>query len=202
MSARRFSQVLADGLAWVVTPVAGIGLSIMGAPLRLWRLASLRPKADGTIPVSTQFDGPVHASARVRLTFGDHCRSGRDAYFETTGGGRIVVGNNVRINTGALLASHNSIVIGNDCLIGEYVSVRDANHGTAMGQLMHLQVHTSSPIVLGSNVWIARGAVVLQGVSIGDDAIVAANSVVNQDVFTGAIVGGVPARVIKMRGAA
>ena len=201
MSIKSIAHALACGLVALLTPVASVCFVVTRMPLRLWRLASLRAKADGAIPVSTQFDGPAHASERVRLTMGEHCRLGRDVYFETTDGGRIVVGNNVRINTGALLASHASIVIGDDCLIGEYVSLRDSNHGTAPDQPMRKQAHTSAPIVVGHNVWIARGVVILQGVTIGDGAIVAANSVVNRDVPAGAIFGGVPAKLIKMRGA-
>ena len=201
MSARSPVQWVANGFAALFTPVASIWFLITRLIFRLWRLAALRAKSSGNIPVSTQFDGPVHASDRALLVLGQHCRLGRDVYFETTDGGHITVGNHARINTGTLLASHSAIVIGNDCLIGEYVSIRDADHGTGMGQPMRKQAHTSAPIVVGHNVWIARGVVILQGVTIGDGAIVAANSVVNRDVPAGAIVGGVPAKLIKMRGA-
>lgn len=166
--------------------------------LRLWRLASLRSRTDGRVPVSTQFDGPVRSVGRVRLVMGEHCRLGREVFVETCGG-RILLGSHVRINSGVVLASYSSISIGNDCMIGEYVTIRDADHGTEPGAPMRTQAHTSVPIVIGNDVWIARGAVILKGVTIGDGVVVAANSVVNRDVPPNAIVGGVSAKLLKMR---
>ena len=94
--------------------------------------------------------------------------------------------------------SYSAVTIGNDCLIGEYVSIRDADHGTEPGTPMRSQAHASAPIVIGDDVWIARGAVILKGVTIGSGAVVAANSVVNRDVEPNSIVGGVPARLLRM----
>ncbi|QYU71054.1 acyltransferase [Leptolyngbya sp. 15MV] len=120
-----------------------------------------------------------------------------------TPGGEIRLGRNVRVNRGCVLVSYAAVEIGDDVLIGEYVSIRDADHGAAVTVPpvpMRLQPHESSPIRIGAGAWIGRGACVLRGVTIGDGAIVAANAVVTKDVPALAIVGGVPARVIKMRG--
>jgi acetyltransferase-like isoleucine patch superfamily enzyme len=54
-------------------------------------------------------------------------------------------------------------------------------------------------VVVGSNVWIGYGACILRGVSVGDNAVIGTNSVVTKDVPANAIVGGVPARIIRMR---
>ena len=56
-----------------------------------------------------------------------------------------------------------------------------------------------SPVVIGNDVWVGSGAVILRGVTIGDGAVIAANAVVTQDVAPFEIVGGVPARVLKLR---
>lgn len=189
---------VADLLATLFKPVAGVTFFLSRPILRIWRLAWLRSQIDGHVPVSSQFDGPVHLAGRVRLQMGEHCRLGRGVFFETCGG-QITLGSRVRINGGSVFVSYTCISIGNDCLIGEYVSIRDANHGTGPGAPMRTQTHVSAPIVIGDDVWIARGAVVLKGVTIGSGAVVAANSVVNRDVPPGAIVGGSPARVLKMR---
>lgn len=172
------------------------------AVLRLWRLARLRGQCSGGVPVSTQFDGPVQVAGRPRLHMGECCRLGQDVFFETCGAGEIQIGARTRINRGTLLVAHAGIVIGDDCLIGEYVSIRDADHGTVPGRPMRTQAHTAARITIGADVWIARGAVILKGVRIGDGAVVAANSVVTRDVAPGAIVAGVPARVLRQRGAA
>ncbi len=179
-------------------PIARISAGMSKPFLRLWRLAWLRSWTSGRIHVTTEFDGPVRVTGRLSITMNEHCRLGRDVFFDTCGG-VITLGEHVRINTGCVLVSYSSIVIGNDCLIGEYVSIRDANHGIEGDGPIRLQAHTSAPIVIGNNVWISRGSVILKGVTIGDGAVVAANSVVNRDVPSLAIVGGIPARVLKMR---
>jgi acetyltransferase-like isoleucine patch superfamily enzyme len=162
-------------------------------------LASLRSVVGGTIPVTTQFDGRVRATGCVRLLLGDRCRLGRDVFFETQGEGRIEIGARVRINSGCVLVSYSRIAIGDDCLIGEYVSIRDADHGMEPGEPMRSQPHTSSPITIGNDVWIGRGAAILRGVTIGSGAVVGANSVVTKDVPEMTIVAGIPARILRVR---
>lgn len=184
-------------LVRVIAPWVRWGNYVWHPIQRLWRLTQLSAWTEGNVPVSTQFDGPVHLPKRIALELGESCRFGREVFLDTNGG-RIALGRHVRINTGCVLVSYASISIGDDCLIGEYVSIRDANHGTAAGQAMRLQPHACAPIVIGHNVWIGRGAVVLKGVCIGDGAVVAANSVVTHDVAPRTLVGGVPARLIKV----
>ena len=120
-------------------------------------------------------------------------------FFETCEGGTIRLGRHVRVNAGTVLVSYAGVTIGDECLIGEYVSIRDADHGSVPGTPMRSQPHTKAAIRIGRDVWIARGAAVLKGVTIGDGAIIAANSVVTKDVPAMAVVGGIPARVLKYR---
>lgn len=185
-------------LTAALAPLIRGGHRLSGPLIRLVRLAHLRAWTGAAVHASTQFDGQVKVTSRVALALGPHCRIGTGVCFETPGGD-ITVGHHVRINTGCVLVSYASISIGNDCLIGEYVSIRDANHGTATGAPMRLQSHSFAPITIGDDVWIGRGAVVLKGVSIGHGAVVAANSVVTHDVPANAIVGGAPAKLIRMR---
>jgi acetyltransferase-like isoleucine patch superfamily enzyme len=181
---------------WFLAPCVRL-LARANRPLvRMWRLTWVTAWSQGLVPVSTQFDGPVRLPKRIALELGAHCRLGRDVFLDTNGG-RIALGNHVRINAGSVLVSYSSITIGDDCLIGEYVSIRDANHGTHVGSPMRLQPHATAPIIIGNNVWVGRGAVILKGVHIGDGAVVAANSVVTRDVAPGTLVGGVPAKLIK-----
>lgn len=186
-----------------VASAAGLLLratSAAAAPLvRLGRLASLRARVDGVVPVSTQFDGPVESDGRLRLELGEGCRFGRRVYLETSEGGVIRLGENVRVNAGTFVVAYAEVSIGRDTLIGEYVSIRDADHGVDPGRLIREQPHASRPVRIGVGVWIGRGAVVLKGVTIGDGAVVAANSVVTRDVAPLAIVAGSPARELRRR---
>jgi len=79
------------------------------------------------------------------------------------------------------------------------VSVRDANHRFRTQQPIRDAGYRAAPIVIGANVWIGRGAIVLPGVRIGDRAVIGANAVVTHDVPAGAVVGGVPAQPLHRR---
>jgi acetyltransferase-like isoleucine patch superfamily enzyme len=188
-------SVVADVASWIVFLIR----PILRPFYRFVRLVRLRASITGKIPATTQFDGPVRAAGHTHLILGKHCRLGRDAFFDTPAGGRIEIGDDVIINRGCVLVSYSHITIGSDTLIGEYVSIRDANHGTDIGLPIRLQPHSSSPILIGSDVWIGRGAIVLKGVTIGDGAIIAANSVVTRDVPPAAIVAGAPAKLLRYR---
>lgn len=190
----------ADGLANLLALMAK-GMWVPLKPcIRLWRLASLRAQArSGQVPMSTQFDGPVAAFGSGHLRIGEKCRLGRDVHFDTADAGQITLGNRVRINAGGVIVATLNISIGDDTLIGEYVSIRDANHGTAVGSLMRSQDLVGEEIRIGRDVWIGRGCCILKGVKIGDGAVIGANSVLTHDVESGEIHAGVPAGQIGNR---
>ncbi len=187
------------GLTFVLVRMVRLTRVPVRLCMRLWRLASLRAQCDRHIPLSTQFDGPVTAVGEGSLTLGERCRLGRDVHFDTGDGGQISLGAHVRINAGGVIAAARSVSIGDDTLVGEYVSIRDANHGTVMGALIRAQPLVAEPIRIGRDVWIGRGSCILKGVCIGDGAVIAANSVVTCDVPPSAIFAGAPARQIGSR---
>ncbi|SDI99387.1 Hexapeptide repeat of succinyl-transferase [Frankineae bacterium MT45] len=99
--------------------------------------------------------------------------------------------------------SHGRIVIGDHALLAPHVFITasDYDFDAGDGPVMDLPKREAD-IYIGANTWLGANVVVVAGVSIGDGAIVAAGSVVTRDVPPGAVVGGVPARVIRQRGAA
>ena len=193
---------LANGLSFVLVRTARAIRVPARLCVRLGRLASLRAQSRGCIPWSTQFDGSVTASGTGSLRVGEQCRLGRGVHFDTADAGQITLGANVRINAGGVIVAVNSVSIEADSLLGEYVSIRDADHGIAAGALIRLQPLVAEPVRIGRDVWIGRGCCILKGVCIGDGAVVGANSVVTRDVPSGSIQAGVPARQIGGRGAA
>lgn len=190
---------LAEVLAAGVQPMATSARVFLRPVVRLWRLASLRSQTRGSIPVSTQFDGPITARGGGDVCLGAHCRLGSNVHFDTGDTGRVRLGDRVRINTGGVIVANVRISIGDDTLIGEYVSIRDANHGIASDRLVRVQPLVAVEISIGCDVWIGRGACILKGITIGDGAVVAANSVVNRNVPAYSIYAGVPARQIGRR---
>lgn len=117
----------------------------------------------------------------------------------------IVLGNDVYIGPGAVLsASVSGIVFGNKIQLGPNVTMMGGDHNiSVIGRYMYDVIEklpeNDVPIVIEDDVWIGTGAIILKGVTIGEGAVVAAGSVVNKDVPAFSIVGGVPAKVLKMR---
>ena len=92
------------------------------------------------------------------------------------------------------------LTIGDHCMIGGGVLICGVNHGFAIRDVpMRKQMVEALPIVIGHDVWIGMGAIVLPGVTLGDGAIVGAGAVVTSDVPSGTVVTGVPARFVKHR---
>ena len=115
--------------------------------------------------------------------------------FYTDCGKNITVGKNVFINSGCKFQDQGGITIGDDTLIGHNVVLATLNHGIAPEERHDL---FPAPIHIGKNVWIGANAVVLPGVAIGDHAVIAAGAVVTKDVPANAVVGGIPAKVIRL----
>lgn len=196
---RSLVVAVAEGLAHLSTVIAKVAWTPLNAWLRLWRLGSMRARTGGHIPLSTQFDGPVRTFGTGILRLGEHCRLGRNVHFDTAQDGRVTLGDRVRINDGGVIVAGVSITIGDDSLVGEYVSIRDANHGIDLDELIRSQPLTTAAIRIGRGVWIGRGCGILKGVTIGDGAVIGANSVVTADIPPNTIFAGCPARQIGAR---
>jgi acetyltransferase-like isoleucine patch superfamily enzyme len=112
---------------------------------------------------------------------------------------KISIGKNTTIGFHNFIYASNKIEIGDDCLIAPFVYIVDSNHQAKKGTRINQQPNETAPIKIGNDVWIASNVTILKGVTIGDGAIVAANSVVNKDVEPYTIVGGSPAKFISNR---
>lgn len=109
-------------------------------------------------------------------------------------GKNITLGKRIFINSGCKFQDQGGVVIGDDCLIGHNTVMATLDHDLAPSRRADMH---PSPIVVGRNVWIGANATILSGVTIGDNAVVAAASVVTKDVPKDSIVVGSPARVVR-----
>jgi acetyltransferase-like isoleucine patch superfamily enzyme len=136
--------------------------------------------------------------ARSRLRIEAISRYGSHSYTP-----RIAIGDNVRFESDCHVGCINQIVIGNNVLIASRVFIADHSHGDISADALTLppsrrRVVSKGPIAIEDNVWIGEGAAVMANVTIGKNAIVGANAVVTRSVPSNAVVGGIPARIIRV----
>ena len=115
--------------------------------------------------------------------------------FQTGTGRNLRFGRNVFVNHGCTALDIGGIDIGDDVMIAPNVQLISSGH--PLDPETRRSAITKAPIRIGRGVWIAAGATVLQGVTVGDDAVVAAGAVVTKDVPPRTLVAGVPAQVIR-----
>jgi acetyltransferase-like isoleucine patch superfamily enzyme len=182
----------------VLKPIAGL-LKILSPAQRLWAHACLAASVKPAVDTSVVVLGcpEVHGTGHIQL--GKNLLLYRELYLETQGTGYIIVGDNVVMSRGVHLIAFERIDIGTDCMIGEYTSIRDANHRFDTSTPIREAGHTSAAITIGKNVWLGRGVTVLAGVTIGDNAVIGANAVVTNDIPANTIAVGIPARPLKSR---
>ena len=114
--------------------------------------------------------------------------------FYTDFGKNITIGKHVFINAGCKFQDQGGIYIDDGALIGHSVVLATLNHD--LDPAKRQQLHPA-PIHIGKNVWIGANSVVCSGVTVGDNAVIAAGAVVVRDVEANTVVGGVPAKLIK-----
>ena len=115
--------------------------------------------------------------------------------FYTTGGVDISVGRNVFINQNCTFYDLGGLDIADDVMIGPNVNIITSGHPIEPSRRREGVI--AKPIVIERNVWIAAGATIIGGVTVGENSVVAAGSVVTKDVPPNTLVGGNPARVIR-----
>ncbi|TGT61306.1 sugar O-acetyltransferase [Mesorhizobium sp. M00.F.Ca.ET.170.01.1.1] len=115
--------------------------------------------------------------------------------FYTTGGPDIRVGRNVFVNQNCTFYDLGGLDIADDVLIGPNVSLITSGHPIELSKRRDFVI--AKPIAIERNVWIAAGATIIGGVTVGENAVVAAGAVVTRDVPPNTLVGGNPARVIR-----
>lgn len=111
----------------------------------------------------------------------------------------IEMGENVFIGHACEFVCNTKIVIGNNCLIASRCTLNDTGHEYDRKTIIKSQPVTCKEIIIQDDVWIGTSCVILQGVTIGQGAVVAAGSVVNKSIPPYEVWAGIPARFIKIR---
>ena len=195
MSSSLLKPLLVSPLRTALRLTAGLRESIK----RLYSHAALSSQLRSPLPSSTVVLGHIFVHGTGNIRFGNNALLYPQCHLETHNPAAITLGENVVLSRGVHLVAMSGITIGNGSMVGEYTSIRDANHARTDGVALRDAGHTSKPIVIGNEVWIGRGVTILGGVTIGDGATIGANAVVTRDVSAGDVVGGVPAASLRAR---
>lgn len=141
-----------------------------------------------------------------RIHIGDrfHANTGLflGAYGDATGDPQIVIGNDVIVNYDCQITAVCKVEVGDEVLFGSRVLITDHLHGAIDSGALSLppirrKLYSKGPVSIGNRVWIGSGVVVLPGVSIGDNCIIGANSVVTRSFGPGSVIAGAPARLVR-----
>ncbi len=135
--------------------------------------------------------------------FGPGCRiEAWDKYNDKTYKPKIVIGNEVKINSTCHIGAINHVEIGDQTLLGSHVMIMDHSHGSNSYSELSVaptnrDLYSKGEVVIGKRCWICENAVILPNVHIGDGCIIGANCVVTKDVPANCVVAGNPGRIVK-----
>ncbi|HEV3072599.1 MAG TPA: acyltransferase [Solirubrobacteraceae bacterium] len=116
--------------------------------------------------------------------------------------GEVHIGAKTVMGQECTISAYQHIAIGRECIVADRVMLIDFDHGVVeVERPIRLQGIYKRDVNVGSNVWMGYGACILRGVTVGDNAIIGTNAVVTRAVPANAVVGGVPAKLIRMRAA-
>jgi acetyltransferase-like isoleucine patch superfamily enzyme len=114
--------------------------------------------------------------------------------------GEVSIGAKTVIGQECTVSAFQHVAIGRECIIADRVMLIDFDHGvTEVERPIRLQGIYKRDVTVGHNVWIGYGACILRGVTVGDNSIVGTSAVVTSSFPENSVVGGVPARLIRMR---
>ncbi len=166
---------------------------------RFFTVAGYRWKTDGMLFLGPKLQIEIGRKGEVR--FGRFVWVG-DGTKIRCHEGEVEIGQKTVIGQDCTISAYQRVRIGEQCVIADRAMFIDFDHSVGkVEQPIRAQGIYKRDVEVGSNVWIGYGACVVRGVRVGDNAIVGANAVVTQDVPANAVVGGVPARILRVRDA-
>lgn len=147
------------------------------------------------VPRSVTISGQI-----FKISTGENLHLSANCALEFSQDSILDIGTNVYLAHSVLISCRNKIKIGTDTQIGEFTSIRDSTHDySEKGVPMKYNPDLNGEIIIGSNVWIGRGCLILPNTTIEDGVVVGANSVVKGLLVRDSIYAGSPVKFIKKR---
>src|SRR5919202_616454 len=164
---------------------------------RLFTSAGWRWKTDGLVFFGKGLQLQIAKGAEVRFGRTSWIGDGTKIRCHE---GVVEIGAKTVMGQECTISAYRSVRIGEQCVIADRAMLIDFDHGVVeVERPIRLQGIYKRDVVLGSNVWVGYGACFLRGVTVGDNSVIGTYSLVNRDVPANAVVGGIPAKVLRMR---
>jgi maltose O-acetyltransferase len=143
--------------------------------------------------------GRLTIGARNKFGFGMAHRlgSGEIMLQPRAAGAQIILGEGNWFNNNAVICANEFVSIGNNCVIGDQVAVYDCDFHEINPKSRNCGFGPTSPVSIGNNVWLGSRVMVLKGVTIGDNSVVGAMSLVTKSIPANSVAAGIPARVVR-----
>jgi acetyltransferase-like isoleucine patch superfamily enzyme len=175
-----------------------------------WRFVVFERPQHAVLEVGrdSSFHVPVRGGGKGCIRIGDQScfgdasgyrsGSGEISLFTNRAESEIVIGNRCFLNNNVSIGAMKRVVIGDDCLIAGSVAIADCDFHDINPETRRQSQGTADPVLIGRNVWLGTGVTVLKGVSIGDNSVVGARSVVTKSIPANCVAVGNPARIIRV----
>lgn len=141
------------------------------------------------------FGGPISLGEYANVIATNDQRIRLTIWSEKEGEGLIQIGKHCLLCPGVRISAARRIEIGDNCMLAQNCYVTDSDWHSAYDRTSAFR--QSAPVVLGNNVWVGDSVIICKGVSIGDNSIIGAGSVIVKDVPSYAVAAGNPARMVK-----
>jgi acetyltransferase-like isoleucine patch superfamily enzyme len=172
-------------------------LAVRFARRRFLTAAGRRWETDGLLFLGRRLE--IQIGRRGRVRFGRLVWIG-DGTKIRCHEGEVVIGAKTVLGQDCTISAYKHVRIGEQCVVADRAMFIDFDHGMVeVERPIRVQGIYMRDVDVGSNVWIGYGACILRGVKVGDNAVIGTNAVVTADVPANAVVGGIPAKVIRMR---
>ncbi len=185
---------------------AGVQAEVLARVQEFARASQPKQAVWGHLGQGSRVNQPLLVNGVERVYIGDNVNIAYGSRIEAIGdyagrtyNGKLFIGDGTTAEMFLHIGCAQSIKIGRDCIVAGHVTITDHDHGLATDKPLHYQPLQTARVLIGDSVFIGEGAFIAKGVCIGDHAVIAAGAVVTEDVPAGAVVGGVPAKIINSR---
>ncbi len=195
-----FLQILLIRFVMIIRGILFLRKKVfLGANCKVSNKKNIHFGKNVTIEKNTIIDG----FASEKIIIGEGSRIGAYSWITCTShlskyGKGLKIGSNSAIGRFSEFGASGGIEIGNDVIMGSYISFHSENHNFfSVSKLIREQGVTSEGIKLGNNIWVGAKVTFLDGSIVGDNTVIAAGAVVKGEFPSNVVIGGVPAKILK-----